>query len=56
MEDGETKRRHVELFNRQVVIYALQCGTQWLAWPDTGSRNTNEPANNTAGQADALVP
>ena len=37
------------------TIYALQCPTAWIAWPDLGPHRVVDPALNTAGQADVLV-
>ena len=37
------------------TIYALQCQTAWVAWPDPGFYKVLDRALNTAGEADALV-
>ena len=37
------------------TIYALQCPTACVAWPDPRPHQLVDPSLNTAGQADALV-
>ena len=37
------------------TIFALQCKTPWVAWPDPGPHRVVDPSLDTAGQADTLV-